>query len=269
MTKKSKLKFGIFLSLLALSLAACARVPAPVVGERPLIQSADDLHRQLENRAAEIQSFRGRGNVSMISPQRSHSGNALLSGAKPALMRVDVLNFWGQPAISFLLQDQEIKFMIYSDNKIFRGPATPENLSRFLPVVVAAEDFLAILTGGIAFGLYEQPKLLESKDAAVYVLELQAKNGANQVKLTVEAQTLSILAAQWFDPSGQEILVAEFADFFSQGLINGPREINLASGDRQNQVRVRFRELTYNSPLTPEALALPVSGAVREVPFPR
>lgn len=269
MNQNSNRQIGIFLSLMLLCLSACARLPTAPVGERPVVASAQDLLKQLETRADEIQSLRAKGQVAVVSPQRNYTGNALLTLYKPALLRVDVLNFWGQPVVAFLANDQEIKFMVYPESKLYRGPATTTNLSRFIPLPVSIQDFMAILTGRIAFNLYDKPVQVESRDPNIYYLELTSRGGNERVKLTIEAQSLNIAAAQWLNSQGQEIMLAEFSEFISQGSITGPREIKMASGDQANQVRVRYRDLNYNVPPAPETMELPVSGAVQELAFPQ
>lgn len=264
-----RLKSGILLSLILLILTACARLPTTPVGERPVVQSATDLLKQLESQAAEIQSLQGKGNVSVVSPQKKYSGNVLVTEYKPSVLRVDVLNFWGQPVVAFFMNDQEIKLMVYPESKLYRGPANSTNLSRFIPLPVSRKDFMAILTGRVAFDLYEKPVLVETKEPNVYYLEMTSREGNDRLRLAIESQSLNITSAQWRNPQGVETMVAEFGEFISQGPITGPREIKLASADQANQVRIRFRELTFNVPPALEALELSVSGGVQELPFPQ
>lgn len=269
MNQNLLLKIGLLVSLIVLCLSACARLPTVPAGERPMVQSGPDLLKQLESRGAEIQSLKGKGNVSVVSPQRNYTGNALVTVYKPSLLRVDVLNFWGQPVVAFLTNDSEIKLMVYPESKLYRGPANSANLSRFIPLPVSIQDFMAILTGRVAFEQYEKPALVETKDSNVYYLELTSRGGNDRLKLTIESQSLNITAAQWQNPQGQETMRAEFGEFVSQGTITGPLEIKLTSADQANQVRIRYRDLTFNVPAAPEAMALPVSGAVQELAFPQ
>ena len=264
-----RLQSGMVLVMFLLCLSACARLPTAPVGELPTVQSAPDLLKQLATRADEIKSLQGKGNVSVLSPQKNYTGNALVTEIKPAVLRVDILNFWGQPVVAFLMNEQEMKLMVYPESKLYRGPANKANLSRFIPLPVSIKDFMAILTGRVAFSQYEKPVMPESKDPAVYYLELTSQENQDRLKLTVESQSLHSSAAQWQNSQGQETMKAEFSEFVSQGTITGPREIKLASGDGANQVRIRFRDISYNVPTSPETLALPVSGAVRELPFPQ
>jgi outer membrane biogenesis lipoprotein LolB len=269
MNHKLRLSIRILVSLILLCLSACARLPTAPVSERPMVQSGPDLLKQLESRAAEIQSFKGKGNVSVVSPQKNYTGNALVAEYKPSVLRVDVLNFWGQPVVAYLMNDQEIKLMVYPESKLYRGPANSSNLGRFIPLPVSIQDFMAILTGRVAFDKYEKPVLAESKDPTSHLLELTSRGGDDRLQLTIDAGSLNITGAQWRNARGQDIMQAEFSEFLSQGSITMPREIKLASADQANQVRIRFRDLTFNVPSTPEVMELPVTGAVQELAFPR
>ena len=255
----SMTKTCLLICLLLLCLSACARLPTARVGERPVVQSAPDLLQQLENRAAQIRSLRAKGNVSVISPQKNYTGSAQLAVVKPSVLRVDVLNFWGQPVVAFLMSEQDMQFLIYPESKLYRGPATDENLRRFIPLPVSTQDFLAMLTGRVDFGLYEKPVFLETADTGRYLLELTSRQSGDRVRLTVDSQTLDILAAQWLNAQAQEVMSAEFGDMVSWGPVTGPQDIKAVSGDQASQVRIRYRDLS---------LALPVSGAIRELPFP-
>jgi outer membrane biogenesis lipoprotein LolB len=271
MNRNFFLKACNFPILCLLCLSACARLPTtvPVAGEKPSVQSAADLVKQLESKAAEIQSMKGKGNVSVLSPQKNYTGNVLVTEVKPAVLRVDVLNFWGQPVIAFLMNAQEIKLLVYPESKLYRGPANSTNLSRFIPLPVTIQDFMALLTGRIAFSQYEKPVLLANTDPNALNLQLTSMKGGEQVSLAIDSQSLNITSAHWRNAQGQEIMQAEFGEFMSQGPITGPREIKLASGDQTNQVRVHFRDLTYNIPASAESLELPVAGGVRELSFPK
>jgi hypothetical protein len=271
MSRNFFLKACNFPILFLLRLSACARLTTtvPIAGEKPTVQSAPDLMKQLEARAGEIQSLKGKGNVSVVSPQRNYTGNALVTEVKPAVLRVDVLNFWGQPVIAFLMNAQEIKLLVYPESRLYRGPANTTNLSRFIPLPVTIQDFMALLTGRIAFSQYEKPVLLAGTDPNILNLQLISVKGNEQVTLGIDSQSLNITSARWLNAQGQEIMKAEFGEFMSQGPITGPREIKLASGDQTNQVRVHFRDLTYNIPASPESLELPVASGVRELSFPQ
>jgi Domain of unknown function (DUF4292) len=162
-----------------------------------------------------------------------------------------------------------MKLMVYPEGKLYRGPANTTNLSRFIPLPVTMKDFMALLTGRVAFSQYEKPVLLESKDPNLLYLEFTSLGGNEKLKLAIESQSLNITSAQWRNAQGQEIMQADFSEFISQGPITGPREIKLASGDQTNQVRVHFRDLNYNVAASPESLEIPVSGGVRELSFPQ
>ncbi|AEB08186.1 DUF4292 domain-containing protein [Desulfobacca acetoxidans] len=269
MNFQTRLYPGLALGLILICLSACARLPIAPPGERPVVSSASDLMHQLEAKANAVQSLQAKGRVSVISPQKNYNGNALFAVFKPSLLRVDVLNFWGQPAVAFISTEQEIKFMVYPESKLYRGPATSANLSRFIPLPISLHDFMAILTGRVAFERYDKPTLAIIGQSEAYFLELSSRDERGRLQLTIEAQELNITSARWLDLQGREFMQAQFSDFITRGGISGPQQIQLASGDGLRQMRLRYRELTYNVPFSDETLILPVSGDIQELPFPQ
>ncbi len=257
----------LLIALLVLGMAACARMPAPPTRERPQVASAAELFQHLQNQAAAVTSLKARGTVAVTSPQKNFSATVLLAAAKPSQVRLDILNFWGQSMVTFLSDGPELQMLVYNERTLYRGPASPENLRRFLPLAVSREDFIAALTGHLAYQLYDQPVMLSSPDPAVYLLELTARSGAEKVRLTVDAQTLSLLGAQWFTPAGEETLKAEFVPGNGRSGAELPAEVYLASGDRLASVRLRYREQNVNAPVPADTWVLSTAGGVREVSF--
>ncbi len=254
---------------LLVGVLGCARLPGPAVTAYPQISSAGELYQQVQGQAAALQSLKARGSVAVASPQRSFTGNILLTVAKPQQLRVDILSFWGQSMVSLVSNGQEMKVLQHGEGKLYRGPATPGNVSRFLPIVISQEDFVAILTGSLAWVHYEKPVLLDSPDPAVYLLELTSRESQGKVKLTIDRATLQVRTAQWFSPQGQETWRAEFGNFLATSGLMVPSDIQVSAADGESQVRVRYRDLTGNPPLAATTWELPVSPAIREVALPQ
>jgi|GEM_PF-3324716 len=262
-------RLGLGVSLLLLVLAGCARLPVAPVGQSPQISSATELWQHLQAQAAAVTSLKGRGTVAVTSPEKNYSGNILVTAAAPTQLRVDVLNFWGQSLLSFLTEGEEMKLLVYGDSRVYRGPATPANLSRFIPLAVSLEDFVALLAGHLAYRNYEKPVLLENSEPTVYLLEVTGKDKQEKANLTVARENLQILSIQWFAPTGAETMRADFSNFLESRGIIGPTEIHLAASDREHALRVRLRELVYNAPITASIFALPETGAWRETALPQ
>ena len=63
------------------------------------------------------------------------------------------------------------RFGVYQaqGNTYYQGPASPENVSRFLPVVLPSEELVAVMLGQVPFIPAERKTLELDRDKGVYV----------------------------------------------------------------------------------------------------
>ncbi|MFP3867342.1 MAG: DUF4292 domain-containing protein [Desulfobacteraceae bacterium] len=249
-------------------MAACARGPALKPGIRPEIRSAQDLWARLWVRAQAIQSFEAKGRVTYISPNQKYNGTAYFLGSKPQTLRVDVLNFWGQSALSVHTDGDELQLLDYRQGKLYRGPVTARNLAIFIPPVEISE-LLEILTGSVVLSQKEPVQMTYIPEQDQYHLELRGAEPPGQTELWVEAQNLQIEAAKWYDAQKQRLFEVKFQDFQPSDRYTLPHEIILTTGDNQRQLRLHYRDLTINPQLTSKALTLVVPAQIQQVPFPQ
>jgi hypothetical protein len=85
--------------------------------------------------------------VRIDSPSMRGSVNELVAPEKPARLRLETLDFFGNP-VAVLVADGD-RFGFYDDRTrtFWRGDATPENVSQFLPVVLEPAELVTILCG--------------------------------------------------------------------------------------------------------------------------
>lgn len=259
---------GILLFLLVFGgLSSCQRLPVVPGEAKPAVPSGQVLRDQILARSQAIRSFKAKGQLSVLSPQKNYNGSALLFGSKPETVRLDVLNFWGQPALTFLTDGQEVKMLAYSDGKLYKGPATAHNLAVFIPPPVKIQELVEVLTGGVPLAPNDEARLTDVSGTEQYRLEIIPENRQGRIDLQVDAKTLQILKALWFDAQGKQLFSAEFSDFDARGSVSFPLQVNLTTGDNRSQVRIRYRDFSLNPVETPETLALPISAAIQELPF--
>ncbi|MBW1952701.1 MAG: DUF4292 domain-containing protein [Deltaproteobacteria bacterium] len=247
-------------------LAACARVPIETK-IRPDIHSAQDLRARLLARAQAIQSFEAKGRVTYISPDQKYNGTANFLGSKPQTLRVDVLNFWGQSALSIHTDGDELQILDYRQGKLFRGPVTTRNLAAFIPPVKISE-LLEVLTGSVVLSPQGPAQMTYMAEQDQYRLDLSNQDRPGHTVLWVDAQNLQIMAGEWSDAQKQLLFKVKFQDYQPEGRYTLPHQIILTTGDNKRQLRLHYRELTVNPQVTSEALTLMVPAQVQQVPFP-
>jgi len=130
-------------SVVALTLAAgCARVPPPDLSRDPA--------RLLEQvRAAQdgVTACRGSARLSVSSSDLSGSLDAWVAAEKGGRVRVEVFDFFGNPAAVLVASGGRLALYDARAGALYRGDDTPENLARLVPVPIGARDLASAICG--------------------------------------------------------------------------------------------------------------------------
>ncbi|TYO99582.1 outer membrane lipoprotein-sorting protein [Geothermobacter ehrlichii] len=129
--------------LMLLSLAACAplagREAAPVaVDPAPLLASV--------RRAADLaDSLRGLAQVSSDSPGGHFSASQAILAARPDRLRTEALSMFGSPLMILATDGATLHAWLPGQNRFYAGPATADNLRRFLHLPLSLPDLVRLL----------------------------------------------------------------------------------------------------------------------------
>jgi hypothetical protein len=251
----------IWPALLILLLEGCrALPPAP-----PLVTgiSSEGLLVRLRSRQQQVQSFRAKSRITFLSPKQNYSGTALLTGRLPASLKVNVLDFLGRTILSFSTDGNEVKILSPQENKLLRGPATPGNLAAFIPPTVGLPQALRLLVGALPFSPGPPDHFDYQSATGRYLLEWR-QGTTLQERLWVDAQGLYPVGDEWFGGASQPRFSAELADFGAL-VPDLPEKITLKTATLKMELRLVYRDLKLNPPLTPPELTLTVPPGVAEV----
>ncbi len=133
---------GALAAALAVALAGCTRVPPADLSRDP-----SALFDQVRAAQARVQRVRGSARVKIASPGASGSVLEFAAAEKPDRLHLETLDFFGNPAAVLVAADGRFAFLDTRANVLYRGDATPENISRLLPVVLPVEELVIILCG--------------------------------------------------------------------------------------------------------------------------
>jgi hypothetical protein len=257
-----KLRGFLGLAPLALLLAGGCRAlppaPPPVA-----VTSPEELLSRLRSRQQQVQSFEAKGRIIFLSPQENYSGTALLTGRLPTSLKVDVLDFLGRTILSFATDGTEVRVLSPHENKLFRGPATPRNLSAFIPPTVSLPQALRLLVGALPLSPGPPDHFDYQAATGRYLLEWR-QGGALTERLWVESQGLAPVKEEWFGGAPEPRFTADLADFgaLSPDL---PEKITLKTTTPKMELRLAYRDLKLNPPLTPAELTLRLPPGMAEV----
>jgi len=251
----------VWLALLALLLAGGCRAlpPAPPPAA---VTSPEALLARLQARQQLVKSFQAKGRITFLSPQQNYSGTALLAGQLPASLKVNILDFLGRTVLSFATDGAEVLVLSPRENKLLRGPATPNNLAAFIPPSVSLPHALRLLLGALPLSAGPPDHFEYQAATGRYLLEWR-QGGALQERLWVESQGLNPVQDEWFGGAPEPRFTAELANFGAL-VPDLPEKITLKTTTPKSELRLVYSDLKLNPPLTPADLTLtPPAGAVQ------
>lgn len=206
-----------------------------------------ELVRQAEGRVATLQ---GESKLRVDSPDAR--GTVTLWGAiaRPGRLHLETLDFFGKPLAVLVSDGQRFGLYQAQENRYYQGPATPENLSRFLPVVIPGDELVSLMLGQAPRIAAPPVSLRADAEAGGYVLtlegELPRRDGtrarATQV-LTVHPQHHRVLRSE---VRGVEAYDLTFENFLQSGAVVFPRRAQLEARGAKTTLELRYTEVTLN-----------------------
>ncbi|HLT29376.1 MAG TPA: DUF4292 domain-containing protein [Myxococcaceae bacterium] len=236
----NRLRIAMFLALTCLG--CTKRIAAiPVEGR---LTDPEELLARVD--AAEAKAIAVRGDARLHVDSRDARGSAglFVSVAHPAFIHLEPLDFFNRPQ-GVLVSDGR-NFTLYSvpENQVLVGPASPPNVSRLLPILIPAEELVAVMLG-------RAPRLPEAERTLTY--DEQARTYRLELRKDDVVQTL------WVHPEHFRVMRSEirgapaydlqFADFMERAEVALPRHIILASQAGEARLELRYRDVVVNGPL--------------------
>jgi hypothetical protein len=133
---------SVVLLLLAGAAGCVKRAPPPDLSPDPAA-----LLAQVERTQARVDRVRGEARVKVDSPGGSVTVTQLVAAALPDRLRIDALDFFGNPAAALVADGGRFALLDLRAGVFYRGAATPENIARLVPLPIAARDLVLLLCG--------------------------------------------------------------------------------------------------------------------------
>ncbi len=262
---------------LAAALAGCPRAPPPDLSRDP-----EQLLEAVRGVQGRVQRVRGRARVRVESPGTSGTVDELVAAEKPDRLRLETLDFFGNVATVLVADGKRFALYDAREGVLYRGDATPENVSRLLPLTLPAEEIATMLCGSAPL-LPAAPVSVEP-DGALLRLAL-ASGGAHQAlgigaEAAVEWSHLRRGAAAGSAPGEGPDYDLAFDVFRHRGGARFPTEVDLSAPSARVRVALRWKDdLEVNGPAEPglfrlepprgaRVVDLPPGGAAPAAPFP-
>ncbi len=187
-------------------------------------------------------SINGDAKIRVDSPQSKGVVSLFVAVSHPALIHLEALNFFGKPQ-SVLVSDGT-RFGLYqeAEGKYYRGPASAENLSRFLPLVLPPAELTALMLGRAPRIPAESMSLRLDTDGRTYLLTLQ-KAGVTQL-LHIDPGSYRVLRSE---VKGVNSYDATFANLDAlAGGVTYPRKVTLQAPAASITLELLYKNVEVN-----------------------
>ncbi len=251
---------AIFLKVACLCLAGCPhRVDFGKEGE---IKEASQLLALTSAAEAQVFGVKGESKIRVDSPATKGVLTLFVAVTHPCLIHLESLDFFGKPTAVLVSDGQRFGLFQAEEGKYYRGPASPQNISRFLPVVMPPEELTALLLGRAPRIPAEQAELSFDGEAKAYRVIL---------KKGVVTQTV------WIHPAHHRVIRSEvrgvaaydllFENIERVGEVTYPRKVVLSAQAANTRLELLYKDVEVNAPpdLTLYALEPPAQVPIVEV----
>lgn len=237
----NRARLAMFLAFLSLG---CPKRPVALdFGEVGEVTDPQTLLTFIKAAEARVVTLEGESKLRIDSPETKGTVTLFVAVSRPALLHFEPLDFFGRP--QGLLVTNGERFMLYAaeEGKTYLGPASPQNVSRFLPVVLPAEELVAILLGQAPRLVPESMTLATDPAAGGYVLTLT--RGEIVQTLIVDPTFHRVLRSE---VRGAPAYDLAFSDFQTEGPSVMPREVTLIAEASNTRVTIRYTDVKLNAP---------------------
>ncbi len=240
----------VLAAALSLALAGCPRVPPADLSRDP-----SALLDQVRGAQERVRRVRGNARVRISSPSASGSAVEFAAAEKPDRVHLETLDFFGNPVAVLVAAGGRFGFHDARANVFYRGDATPENVSRLLPVVIPVEELVVILCGSAPI-LPGTPLEVTTKDALLLLtigLDDVGQRLAVGERASVEwsrvRRALPARAAAASEASPAYDL--EFDGFDLRSGVRFPSEVKLDAPSGKSRIQLAWRDVEVNPDLDP------------------
>jgi Domain of unknown function (DUF4292) len=240
---------AIFLSLVC---AGCPkRVPPAEFGPEGPLTSAREVLARVDAVQTAVEALTSDGKLTVDSPQGRGTLGVFVAVARPACLRIELYDFFNRPQGLLVVNGERFGAYSAQEGKFFTGPASPGNVSRFLPLELPVHELLPVLLGQAPRLPDESPELAIQRDPPAYLLRLRAGEAMQQLLVHPE-----LFRVQRSEVRGVTAYDLAFDDFLERDDLSFPRDIVLASQAAKARLQLRYSDPTLNPPPDPERFTL-------------
>ena len=183
---------------------------------------------------------------------------------RPDRIRLDTLSPFDQPLQMMASDGETLAVYSLEEKRFFRGPATPRNLARLLPIELEGPELIAFFQGRTPLIVHTESSIAWDDDRGAWQVDLTGAGRRQQ--LHFEPAHLRVTESQVWRTGALEYK-ARFCDYSGHDDTAVPRRIRIEVPSKDLSIDIEVREFTVGEPVDPEAFGIDPPRGIRVEPF--
>jgi outer membrane biogenesis lipoprotein LolB len=246
--------------LLFLLIGCAKQVPTFEPADIP----ASVIVEHLKKEKAQLRSFRAVGSIQVRGEKEHWSGRAFFLSELPSSLRLEVLNFFGQPVIYAASDGHEFLIWQPGQNRAYQGLAAHGTLARLINFPLDDQEAVLLLAGVVPIWHQAEQKLFKSADAGMLLQQLMDSSPPMIQKIWLEGESVTTTKIERLRDGKLELEV-KFSDFMD---IHGwfyPKSIVMEGA--KTRVTIRYEQIAINENLDQSVFHLTLPEGVEIIPW--
>ena len=242
-------------------LASCARkVPTLEPADMP----ASVIVKRLEKKEEQLRSFRAVGSIKLKGEKQRWSGRAFVLVQLPSSLRLEVLNFFGQPVMYAASDGSEFVIWQPGDNRAYQGLATRGTLARLINFPLRDHEAALLLAGVVPTWDQGEQKLFKLSDTGGLLLKMEDTPSRLIQEVWLKGKSGDATKIERLR-GGKRELEATFSDFIAIEGWSYPKNIVMEGG--KTRVTIHYERIAINEHVDASVFHLSLPKGVEIIPW--
>jgi outer membrane lipoprotein-sorting protein len=211
--------------------------------------------------------LKGIARIKVESPDKKFSVKEIVIAKRPRCLRLETLSPLGRPEFYAVTDGSDLFLFSPSENKFYRGTASPEHVSLFIPLALSLEEMVSILMGKVPLIDYDAEQVECEDGGGFWIVSLAAKDGRSKQVLKISMQNKKVVETETYGQGGVLIFSGEFGNYQKIGETLVPGEIIVSMPRDKTRVTVRYKNIELFSEIDPDEFRLTPPQGVEVVPL--
>ena len=250
-------KIILFLSLIVLVLEFSACSPSKPA-EDVRMMSPDRLIKKLEANRRKIKTFDGNGSLMIVSPAVNAKSSFEVQIKKPDSMKVSFYGPFGIDLAQVLITPNYFQFYDIINNTLYQGKMRRDVMKQLLKIDLPFDSIIDAFAGSVNLTgkLRSEPDSYENVDDLFRLTYKDSVNSLNEIYM-VRGDNLAITGNTVQNNLGRVILEGKYSLFKDYEEVPVPFEINLEDLQNKQRMKVEYKNIKVNEPVSGFKIDLP------------